>query len=262
MVPTVVRHERLESIRLQSFINAFKELDNAKGTKSDKLFRAFVKTYDQGLWQTGDRIPTERELTKLLPVSGGTIQTFMRRLSESNLVNRRRGVGSYIAEQENIGDNAWYLRFSSDHGKTFQRVEVLSISIEETERWGAWSDFLGEQLSYIHLVREMRIGGLLTVIGEFWLDSRRFKPLLDFSTKALSRRHFRTLLNERFNAPTISVNKSIALEKFEDDLCAKFGMETKTIGMVLRILGYAAGSAPLYYQRFIIPRNDFQLYFD
>ena len=51
----------------------------------------------------GDRIPTEISLTEALPLSLGTVQTVLRRLTEEGIIERRRGTGSKIADLSDKG---------------------------------------------------------------------------------------------------------------------------------------------------------------
>ena len=61
--------------------------------------KAFVREKARcGEWKTGDRIPSENELVKVLGVSRMTVNRALRELSEEGELVRRGGVGTFVAE--------------------------------------------------------------------------------------------------------------------------------------------------------------------
>ena len=52
----------------------------------------------QGKWQTGQKIPSENELVKLLNVSRMTVHRALRELTSEGILNRVHGLGTFISE--------------------------------------------------------------------------------------------------------------------------------------------------------------------
>src|SRR5690606_120113 len=62
----------------------------------DTLVRRLI----DGLWQPGQLIPSEIELAREVGVSQGTIRKALDAMTTENLLVRRQGRGTYVAEPE------------------------------------------------------------------------------------------------------------------------------------------------------------------
>src|SRR5690606_27627612 len=65
-------------------------------TKHVQLRMAIKALIKEGIWNPGEKLPTETELAASLPFSLGTIQRCFRDLVEEGIVVRKRGYGTYI----------------------------------------------------------------------------------------------------------------------------------------------------------------------
>ena len=65
-----------------------------------QVFETILGDIAAGLFQPGDRLPTEAELAKTFSASRTTIARAMRDLKNKGLVNRQRGAGTHIATRQ------------------------------------------------------------------------------------------------------------------------------------------------------------------
>ncbi|HEB30044.1 MAG TPA: FadR family transcriptional regulator [Spirochaetes bacterium] len=78
------------------------ELFNADRMESavDRVLNVFKETLITGKLKPGDRLPSEVELSRSLSISRGSIREAMKILSAFNIVEIRRGDGTYIAQSD------------------------------------------------------------------------------------------------------------------------------------------------------------------
>lgn len=250
---TVKATHKSKDIRLEVILGEYETLAHGEGSKVDKLTNAFIKSIEAGCWRPGDRIPTEVTLTETLPVSLGTIQTVMRRLTEEGIIVRRRGDGSRIADLSYQSQGVWFLRFL-DHDKSEQvKVDVISFGITETDERGPWSRFLDPSSGFVRIDRVFLIADELKVHGRLYLSAGRFRPLLDFDPTTFGKLHARHVLQHSFNAPTLDVTHNIRVTPLPDDITSEFGMSPGSIGLEMEVYCRTFRDEPLMYQKFSIP---------
>lgn len=75
---------------------------NETQIKSDPLYlqvkRHVENQIEKGVWQSGDRVPSENELIESLGISKMTVNRALRELSDEGTLTRVVGVGSFVAE--------------------------------------------------------------------------------------------------------------------------------------------------------------------
>jgi len=240
-------------IRLEVIVKEYMALAQGAGSKVEKLTNAFIKSIEAGYWRPGDRIPTEVSLTEALPLSLGTVQTVLRRLTDEGIIERRRGTGSRIADLSDKGRDVWFLRFLDRDTGRQAAVEVISFDIAETEKQGDWSQFLGQGSGYIRIDRSFLVAETLQVIGRLYLAARRFRPLLDYDPTTFGKLHVRHVLQHRFNAPTLGVTHNIRVAQLDDDIAAGLGVVPGTVGLEMEVFCRTFRNEPLFYQKFAIP---------
>jgi GntR family transcriptional regulator len=243
-------------IRLEVILKAYLNQTQGVGSKVEKLTSAFIESIEAGYWRPGDRIPTEASLTEALPLSLGTVQTVLRRLTDEGIIERRRGYGSRIADLSDKGRDVWFLRFLDRNTGQRVKVDVVSFDIDETDEQGPWSIFLGRGSGYIRIDRAFRVAHELRVHGRLYLAAGRFRPLLDYDPTTFGKLHVRHVLQHRFNAPTLGVTHNIRVTQLDDNIAAKLGVNHGTIGLEMEVLCRTFREEPLFYQKFSIPPSD------
>lgn len=59
-----------------------------------------IEQIQSGVWKEGDAIPTEEALSRSFAVSRMTVNRALRELSDEQIIERRQGSGSYVAQQK------------------------------------------------------------------------------------------------------------------------------------------------------------------
>lgn len=227
-------------------------------SKGQRLYEAFLRLIERGAWRPGERLPPERDLAEALSLSLGTVQGALKLLTQSGLVDRRQGAGTFITKAGELGANVWHFRFRTRDGQSLLPFEIHVLSVEETAEQGEWSDFLGG-LSHIAIDRVIDIGGEFQVSSRFYLDAARFRPLLDMPTGFLSQKNLRVLMHESFNAPTLSGVHRLNCRPLAPADAAVIGCAEGGPGIYMTALGYTFREAPISFQRIVIPPTDYEL---
>ena len=91
----------------------------------DRLVRRLI----DGAWQPGQLIPSEMELARELGVSQGTIRKALDAMTAENLLLRRQGRGTYVAEPEDSRILFQFFRLMPDGGEpVFPTSRILARS--------------------------------------------------------------------------------------------------------------------------------------
>jgi GntR family transcriptional regulator, arabinose operon transcriptional repressor len=80
--------------------NKLSDVAEIRRPRHRQVFETILSDIAAGLFQPGDRLPTEAELAKTFSASRTTIARAMRDLKNKGLVNRQRGAGTHIAMRQ------------------------------------------------------------------------------------------------------------------------------------------------------------------
>lgn len=90
-------------------------------TAHERVAGVLRQEIEAGRWRPGERIPGELELAETYGVSRNTVRRAMNTLANANLVRRRQGQGTFVAEQgvsHVLGDLKSFTEIISDLGMT------------------------------------------------------------------------------------------------------------------------------------------------
>jgi len=71
---------------------------------ADQVFEILKERINQGVFTTGNQLPTESQLAEELKVSRSTIRVAISRLEDRKLVQRRQGIGTYLRQIAKISN--------------------------------------------------------------------------------------------------------------------------------------------------------------
>lgn len=71
---------------------------------ADQVFEILKERINQGVFHSGNQLPTENQLAEELKVSRSTIRVAISKLEDRKLVQRRQGVGTYLRELSKISN--------------------------------------------------------------------------------------------------------------------------------------------------------------
>jgi DNA-binding GntR family transcriptional regulator len=228
-------------------------------SKVKTLKDALFDLIERGFWRPGDRLPGEKELSIVLSLSLGTVQAAIRPLQSTGLLERRRGAGTFVANAKQLGASIWHFRFRTADGTGLLPWTSTVYSVEEITGQGEWSAFMGEAPSYIRICRVVHVDGKFDVYSEVYLESPRFRALLETPVEMLSGKNLRVFLHERYNAPTLRSIHRLTTIDVPRDIAGRIGVAPGSRGLDMKALSYSFRDAPISYQRIVIPETPYEL---
>ncbi|WP_340118118.1 GntR family transcriptional regulator [Pelagibius sp. 7325] len=234
-------------------------VDGRGESKVQTLKNALFDLIERGFWRPGDKLPGEKELSIVLGLSLGTVQSAIRPLQSSGLLERRRGAGTFVAAAKELGSSIWHFRFRDAEGKSLLPWISTVHSVDEIVEQGDWSDFMGFAPSYIRICRVIGVDEKFNVYSEVYLEGPRFRPLLDTPLEVLSGKNLRIFLHERYNAPTLRAIHRLAMIEIPKDIAKVIGVTPGSRGINMKALSYSFRDTPMSYQRIVIPETPYEL---
>ena len=210
---------------------------------------------EDGTLNSGDRLPTETAFAENLPFSLGTIQKSFRNLSELGIVKRTPGSGTVIAGRTHEIFDLWQFRFIDENENSVFPVFSRVINMGRIARKGAWSRFLGNEDSYVRIVREIDIDHRFKAISYFYLSDVQFGEIVDLSPSDLEGVHLSAVIQRKFGASTVRTNNRIACSVIPDQICTRLNLPSAAKGLICQILGYGPKNRPLSFQQAYIPAD-------
>ncbi|MEQ8805214.1 MAG: GntR family transcriptional regulator [Rhodospirillales bacterium] len=210
---------------------------------SDAIARAIL----QGRLKTGEKLPPENELARLLPASLGTIQRALNNLAERGLLVRRHGHGTFVAEPAMAPQDLWHFRFLADDGRSLLPVYTQVGSIEAVRRSGPWRDFLGTR-DLIVVTRRIDVNHAHTGISELYLPEARVPGLLKIPPKDLENVNIRAFLADRFGIATERVREMAACGPLPGTVTGALGLAPDLAGLSYHMEGFEHRDRPISYQ--------------
>jgi GntR family transcriptional regulator len=127
----------------------------------------------------GQALPAEKDLSKELDVSIGTLRKAVDELVAEGIVVRRQGRGTYVAEHD-LKRLLYYFFHVVKHDadkKINPRVELVSLTSALANREEASKLQIKEGASVWHLVNCLYLDDKCVMIDHITLDKKRFKNL-------------------------------------------------------------------------------------
>jgi len=223
--------------------------------KNRKLSESILHLIEEGELKPGDRLPTESDFVKHMPFSLGTIQRALRNLSELGAIKRTKGSGTVVVEKTDEIFNLWQFRFTDENANSVFPVYSHVISMDLIQEKGPWSDFLGDDESYVRIVREIDIDHRFTVFSYFYLSNSRFGNIFDFAPSELEGVHFSAVIQRKFGINTIRTNNRVVCSAFPDPICLRLNLPSAARGLICQILGFGSKDSPISFQQVYIPAD-------
>lgn len=111
----------------------FKALNSEKnGTTAEEVVTRLREMIHRGELNSGDRLPPERDLAKLLGVSRPTLRAGIRSLATVGILQSRQGAGTFVAEAEESPtlDSSPLRMLSALHGFTSDEMFEARLALE------------------------------------------------------------------------------------------------------------------------------------
>lgn len=161
-----------------------------KGSKFDSKFSssglAFQPLYKQveehvtqliveQRWKPGEMLPNEFQLAEEFGVSQGTVRKALNTLTQSNVLNRRQGVGTFVSEH--TGHQALYRFFPLvEDGKQpeLPQAEIVFFQLQDAPADVAQHLDLAPQDKVIKLTRKRILEDVVCLLEDIYLPEKHF----------------------------------------------------------------------------------------
>ena len=218
-----------------------------------RLRAALLDLMARGVWAPGDKLPPEREIATAVGLALGTVQKALARLAASDVVVRRHGHGTFVGTGTQSAQ-LLHFRFVGDAGQVLAAVYAEALDRKEVGMRGPWSEFLAPANRFLRVRRRLNVAGEFDCLSEFYLDARRFAALLAMPFEELHKVTLRTVLAQRFNAPTLAMRQRAYACEFPAGVASLLHQPPgKRFGMVLEVSSYTHHDSPVSFQRIHIP---------
>lgn len=250
-----------EANRLEEFLQVLQRPDRTGRPKYQRLADTLVEAMRGGVWQPGDRLPAEEELTQLTPFSLGTVQRALRDLAAQGLVIRQHGLGSFVADPPRELQDPWHCRFLDDDGETLLPIYSQAVARVTVSEPGPWSRHLGPQSQVMRLDRVIIVNDEFRIFSRFYGDRRVLARLWEMPMEELHGTNFKKVIVQQCQLPITDITHVVRTAEFDEESCARIGVEPGTSGMFMHAVACAGRERCVYYQEFYIAPNTRALQF-
>ncbi|MCW5595573.1 MAG: GntR family transcriptional regulator [Anaerolineales bacterium] len=234
---------------------ALERLSMSDEPRHSRLCRAMLTLMADGHWLPGDKLPPEKEIADAVGLSLGTVQKTLARLAADNVVQRKHGHGTFVSSSSQ-SEQLLHFRFIGNDGSALMPVYAEALDCTAVPADGPWAGFLTGARKFIRVRRRINVSDEFDCLSELFIDGERFRAILAMPLKELNHVLIRTVLAERFNAPTLSVSQQIFATDFTPEIGKLLKLPAKErFGMVLEVRSYTHQQAPLAFQQIYIPGN-------
>ncbi len=224
--------------------------------KHAHLSRGLRQAIAQGVFQVGDKLPTETELVSWTLYSLGTVQRAIRSLVEEGLVERKPKLGTFVVERRMI-DRPWHFRFLDSDRKTLLPVYPTVVGRSMVRQRGPWNDFLAGPLLCIE--RLVNVNDEFVAFSRFFVDPARFPMFERVPQEELDGENFRILLNRYIAEPIQRIHHRIALHKVDSRIAGLIGIPAAQDCTIVDIAAATARGDHVYYQELTVPPSQRRL---
>jgi len=249
------RRESVEIDKLAHALGVSAGPEKVRVPKYLRLSDGIMQAIEVGELCSGERLPGESELAEVLPFSLGTVQKALSHLAERGAVVRRHGSGTFVADSPTQLNELWHFRFLAPDGKSLLPVFTQVTNVAKVATGGPWTAFLSEEEFHIRIDRDIDVNHEFRAVSRVYLPGARFAKLLDDRAAKVDNLNIRTLLRERFDAPTLRVVEQVGAETMPDDVTDDLELDQGINGLVLHIQGFGFRDTPLSYQVVYVPPN-------
>lgn len=143
--------------------------------KYEQVFKKIEQDITSGVYQAGDFLPTENELTQTYQMSRDTIRKALKLLAEAGLIQKIHGSGSQVIKHETIdfpvSQLTSYKELVDSYGID-SKTNVISIDkLIVDEKLAALTGFKKNSLVW-RVIRQRVVDGTASVLDIDYLDKK------------------------------------------------------------------------------------------
>ncbi len=218
----------------------------------------------KGVWEAGDMLPSEKELSVALGVASGTVRRALDSLVEDGILSRIQGRGTFVKSFKSHGYTNPFHRFFFDKTNSIVPFEMRVVRYETVPVTHAVVPARILNLAYdqtlIHALRVFSWEGRDVGISELWLDSRRFSKM----TKANLANRSSSLYSyyeSELGVSVVSVSDTIKAKIFDETLASLGNFKVGALYLELTRIGRTFEDVPVEYRLSYCLSDDFHMVF-
>jgi GntR family transcriptional regulator len=229
---------------------------SATGPKYQILRDAILGAIASGEGMPGMRLPTEAQLSRLLPYSLGTIQKAYGQLVQDGVVVRSRGRGSFIAPVQRQMAEPRHCRFLGDDG-TVLPVYPHLLGHQRVRQERRWTQLFGAGVKVVRIDRVISINREFEVFSRFFAPETITRELLRLARRDVESANFKLILLRELGMPITRIVQTIVRNQKSPDRRLAWRPH-----LVLEATAYTAEGEVAYFQEIYIPPVERKLLFD
>lgn len=221
-----------------------------------KVAREIRHQIDNGTYQEGDRLPSERKLCETFEASRITIRQALELLEDQRVIVRKHGVGTYVlpSQYNQILDNLYSFKDEIEKSGETPSTKMIDIELVKVD------DYLQEKMglplnSTVYKLSRIRLADNVPLVLEHSYIPAAIAPELDrfnFSRVSL----YQTLKREY----GIEINKSyetLKATKLNKEEAERLQKENEDIAMYIQRFAYKDGGI-IEYTRSIVAGDKYK----
>jgi GntR family transcriptional regulator len=223
------------------------------------LRNALVEAISSGRWAVGARIPSEDALVEMCGLSLGTVQRSLKMLVDENRLERRHGIGTFVAAAEAPMQAPFqHCRFIDENSGALLPIFSKVVRRRTVKEDGPWSSHLPSG-PLLCIERLFSINNEFTIYTHLYFNLDRFPKLAEVEAEKLSNINFKDLLSREFHHPPSRFSEMLSVRRFPDYVCKGIRVKPATSGAVMEIFAYDRQGEGVYFQDLFIPPNNRRL---
>jgi GntR family transcriptional regulator len=187
-----------------------------------------------GEWPSGERIPSETELTEQFGVSRATVREALSELVREGLLERRQGFGTVVRDRKITQDVSQFYTFPSAMIGAGLRPSTEVLSVETVLFDAGVAHHLGRRSSEDRAVKVSRLrfaDGEPLILESSYLPAELFP---DFTMERLAGRSLYNVLREDYGVVVVRGRESFEPIVVEGDEAKRLGVPAHSPGMLVQ----------------------------
>ncbi len=223
---------------------------------------AMVRKIGTGVWRPGQMIPTEPELAAEFSVSPGTIRKALAQMEADNLVVRRQGRGTYVAQHSRQRALFHFFHITDESGRKELPTSVITdLGVRRASRDEALALALRPRSNVIDIKRVRYLKGRPILLEKITLPGQMFSGFSLPVNQTLQDELY--ILYERdFGVSILSARETIKAVAADDEAAALLEVAAGTPLLSVRRVALDVNGAPVELRVGQVNTADFAYYND
>jgi len=220
--------------------------------KYTRLAEAIQDGILSGKFEPGQRIPTETDLAKSLPLSVGTIQKALGKLASMGLIIRNRKSGSFIADRDSRVNEVFVYRFKDPVTGALMMPFVNTRAVVRDDSAGPWTAFLDVE-TCIRVDRIVGFDGQTPAFSSVYFKPEHGAVFLDKALDDLNGSSVHRMLIDQFSLPTVRMQHSFTCQLLPETAREHLQLPAASHGIIWDIKDFTLRDRPVLFQRYHLP---------